>query len=146
MSKTARRVANVRSDVCAQYCLNRVFAGGFMDKAKVPRFIYKQAHSEGIDQFVQMHELTSFNRHTCSYLNITDSTWASANLRLTRLHYENTPIQIYWKFHLQKLKVSDKNPDSFHISAQNKDCGYPIEPSHRLTLKHYIYTSRNKRI
>ena len=20
-------------------------------------------------------------------------------------HYENTPIQIYWKFHLQKLKI-----------------------------------------
>ena len=21
------------------------------------------------------------------------------------IHYENTPIQIYWKFHLQKLKI-----------------------------------------
>ena len=36
-------------------------------------------------------------------------------------HYENTPIQIYWKFHHQKLK--DKKADIFHISAQNIDCG-----------------------
>ena len=44
-------------------------------------------------------------------------------------HYENTPIQIYWKFYYQKnenfqLKMSD----IFHISAQNTDCGYSLEP------------------
>ena len=42
-------------------------------------------------------------------------------------HYENTPIQIYWKFHHQKTKFSDKNADIFHISAQNIDCGYSLE-------------------
>ena len=43
-------------------------------------------------------------------------------------HYENTPIQIYRRFHLQKLKNnSDKKPDIFHISAQNIDCGYSLE-------------------
>ena len=48
------------------------------------------------------------------------------------IHYENTPIQIYWKFHHQKnLKFSDKNADSFHIFAQNIDCGYSLEPPHR---------------
>ena len=26
---------------------------------------------------------------------------------------ENAPFQIYWKFHHQKLKVSDKNADIF---------------------------------
>ena len=42
-------------------------------------------------------------------------------------HYENTPIQIYWKFHHQKKwKFSDKNSDIFHISAQNIDCGYSL--------------------
>ena len=47
----------------------------------------------------------------------------------TDLHYENTPIQIYWKFHHQKKwKFSDKNSDIFHISAQNIDCGYTLEP------------------
>ena len=33
-----------------------------------------------------------------------------------KTHYANTPIQIYWKFH-QIEKFSDKNSDSFHISA-----------------------------
>ena len=43
------------------------------------------------------------------------------SLSLTR--YENTPIQIYRKCHLQNRKFSDKNSDIFHISAQNIDCG-----------------------
>ena len=31
------------------------------------------------------------------------------NEKQQTIHYENTPIQIYtWKFHLQKLKISDK--------------------------------------
>ena len=35
-------------------------------------------------------------------------------------HYGKTPIQIYWKFHLQKNeKFQIKNSDIFHISAQN---------------------------
>ena len=43
-------------------------------------------------------------------------------------HYENTPIQIYRKFHFQKLKKNQiKNSDIFHISAQNIDCGYLLE-------------------
>ena len=48
------------------------------------------------------------------------------------LHYENTPIQIYRKFHLQKLKnIQIKNSHIFHISAQNIDCGYSLEPPRR---------------
>ena len=45
-------------------------------------------------------------------------------------HYENMPIQIYRKFHLQKLKKKkpELNSDIFHISAQNIDCGYSLEP------------------
>ena len=47
-------------------------------------------------------------------------------------HYENTPIQIYWKFHHKKLKsLKMKNSDIFHISAQNIDCGYSLEPPRR---------------
>ena len=42
-------------------------------------------------------------------------------------HYENTPIQIYRKFHLKKLNFfSDKKN-----SAQNIDCGYSLEPPSR---------------
>ena len=47
-------------------------------------------------------------------------------------HYENTPIQIYGKFHLQKTEnFQIKNPDIFHISTQNIDCGYSLEPPRR---------------
>ena len=47
-------------------------------------------------------------------------------------HYENTPIQMYRRFHLQKLKkISDKNSDIFRISAQNIDCEYSLELSRR---------------
>ena len=44
-------------------------------------------------------------------------------------HYENIPIQIYRKFHYQKNEnFCIKNSDIFHISAQNIDCGYSLEP------------------
>ena len=47
-------------------------------------------------------------------------------------NYENMPIQIYWKFHHQNTQdFSDKNSDIFHISAQNIDCGYSLEPPRR---------------
>ena len=48
-------------------------------------------------------------------------------------HYENKPIQIYWKFYHQKKqrKFSDKNYDIFLISAQKQDCGYSLEPPRR---------------
>ena len=64
------------------------------------------------------------------------------------IHYENTPIQIYIKFHLQKLKISDKNSDIFHISAQNIDCGYSLEPPWRGGSNEYpqsMFLSRNKK-
>ena len=48
------------------------------------------------------------------------------------LHHENTPIQIYGKFHIQKTENFQlKNSDIFHISAQNIDCGYSLEPPRR---------------
>ena len=62
------------------------------------------------------------------------------------IHYENTPIQIYWKFYHQKF--SDKNADIFHISAQNKDCGYSLEPHRRGGSNEYpqsMFLSRNKK-
>ena len=44
-------------------------------------------------------------------------------------HYENTPIQIYRKFHHQKTEnFQIKILIFFHISAQNIDCGYSLEP------------------
>ena len=64
--------------------------------------------------------------------------------------YENTPIQIYWKFHHQKTwKFSDKNSDIFHISSQNIGCGYSLELPQRGSSNEYsqsMFLSRNKKI
>ena len=68
---------------------------------------------------------------------------------MSRSHYENMPIQIYRKFHLQKLKIFRyKNSDIFHISAQNIDCGYSLEPPQRGGSNEYpqsMLLSRNKK-
>ena len=49
-----------------------------------------------------------------------------------KVHNENTPIQIYRKFYLQKMKKNQiKISDIFHISAQNFGCGYSLEPPRR---------------
>ena len=48
------------------------------------------------------------------------------------MHYENTPIQIYWKLYNQKKEnFQIKNSDIFHISAHNIDCGYTLESPRR---------------
>ena len=69
------------------------------------------------------------------------------NYSLEFVYYENIPIQIYRKFHLQKMKIFRKNSDIFHISAQNIDCGYSLEPPRRGGSNEYpqsMFLSRNK--
>ena len=65
-------------------------------------------------------------------------------------HYENMPIQIYRKLQLQKLRnFQIKNPDIFHISVQNIDCGYSLEPPRRGGSNEYLqsmFLGRNKKI
>ena len=65
------------------------------------------------------------------------------------IHYENTPIQIYRKFHLQNTEnFQIKNSDIFYISAQNIDCGYSLEPPRRGGSNEYpqsMFLSRNKK-
>ena len=64
-------------------------------------------------------------------------------------HYENTPIQIHWKFYHQKMTIfQTKNSDIFHISDQNIDCGYSLEPPRRGGSNEYpqsMFLSRNKK-
>ena len=60
-------------------------------------------------------------------------------------HYENMPIQIYWKFLPPEMKNTS---DIFHISAQNIDCGYSLEPPRRggsNEYPQYMFLSRNKK-
>ena len=64
-------------------------------------------------------------------------------------HYENIPIQIYWKFYHQKNEnFQIKYSDIFHISAQNIDCGYSLEPPRRGGSNEYpqsMFFSRNNK-
>ena len=64
-------------------------------------------------------------------------------------HYEYMPIQIYRKFHFRKTeKLQIKISDIFHISAQNIDCGYSLEPPQRGGSNEYpqpTFLSRNKK-
>ena len=51
-------------------------------------------------------------------------------------------------FTTKNWKLSDKNFDIFHISAQNIDCGHPLEPRHRGGSNKYqqsMLLSRNKK-
>ena len=45
----------------------------------------------------------------------------------------------------KKWKFSDKNSDIFHISAQNIDCGYSLEPTHQCTISGNIKIKRIQR-
>ena len=66
------------------------------------------------------------------------------------LHYENTPIQIHWKFyHPKKMAIFQiKKSHIFHISAQNIDCGHSLEPPRRGVSNEYpqsMLLSRNNK-
>ena len=64
-------------------------------------------------------------------------------------HYKNMPIQIYWKVNRRKIEnFQTKNSNIFHISAQNIDCGYSLEPPRRGGSNEYpqsMFLSRNKK-
>ena len=64
-------------------------------------------------------------------------------------HYENMPIQIYWKFYHQKNGIFQvKKSDIFHISARNINYGYSLEPPRRGGSNEYpqsMFLSRNKK-
>ena len=62
-------------------------------------------------------------------------------LKVPVFHYENMPIQIYWKIYHQKNEIFYiQNSDIFHISVQNIDCGYSLEPP-----RQSMFLSRNKK-
>ena len=64
-------------------------------------------------------------------------------------HYENKPIQIYWKFyHQKKWKFSDKNSDIFsYFCSKHRLCD-SLEPHRRGGSNEYpisMFLSRNKK-
>ena len=65
------------------------------------------------------------------------------------MHYENMPVQTNLKFYYHKNEnFRIKNSDIFHISDQNIDCGYSLEPPLRGGSNEYpqsMFLSRNKK-
>ena len=66
------------------------------------------------------------------------------------MHYENTPIQIYRKFHLQKTENFQIKILIFFIFLLKTyiDCGYSLEPPRRGGSNVYpqsMFLSRNKK-
>ena len=59
------------------------------------------------------------------------------------------PIQIYWKSYHQKNENFQMNiSDIFHVSTQNIDCRYSLEPPHQGSFNEYpqsMFLSRNKK-
>ena len=80
--------------------------------------LYLQNILEGMEKFNEILEVNA--RYPMAYYGL-----GKAYIRMNRLvlsHYENTPIQIYRTFHLQKMKIFRyRISDIFHISAQNID-------------------------
>ena len=69
-------------------------------------------------------------------------------LALQSSHYENLPIQIYRKISPPKTENFQIKIDIFHISAQNIECGYSLEPPRRGGSNEYpnsMFLSRNKK-
>ena len=56
---------------------------------------------------------------------------------INETHHDNTPIQIYRKFHIQK---PENFQDIFQISAKNKDCGYSLEPPRQSGSNEYPHS------
>ena len=70
-------------------------------------------------------------------------------LYVLRLYITKTHLFKYIEyFTSKKWRISDKKSDIFNTSAQNIDCGYSLEPSHRGGSNEYpqsIFLSRNKK-
>ena len=72
-----------------------------------------------------------------------DVSCSAENLFITKTH----PFK-YIDFTTKKWKFSYKKSDILHISAQNIDCGYSLEPPHQGGSNEYpqsMFLSRNKK-
>ena len=81
-----------------------------------------------------MNRLKYINMSECTKLNFSPilQYFCGDVLAYVALHYENMPVQMYRKILPPKMKtIQIKNSDIFHISAQNIDCGYSLEPPRR---------------
>ena len=106
--------------MCAHRSLIRIFTGHILDSK------WHQCSSCGQRRLIRLCGCTgwfesSLGAHVRRYVF---SRCGSNSVIRRHLHNENTPIQIYWEFiPPKKENFQVKNSGSFHISAQNIDCG-----------------------
>ena len=60
-----------------------------------------------------MIKLSVFFALSQKWINIFQKFFFKVYVFPTYVHYENKPIQIYWKFYHQKMKFLDKNTNIF---------------------------------
>ena len=105
--------------------------GGKRKEEKNRRYIYYT---------VVKYKETFYDRHTTLTPGVARTPSSITKTRLFK-YIENFTTQ-NWKF-------SDKKSDILHISAQNTDCGYPLEPPRPGGSNEYpqsMFLSRNKKI
>ena len=127
-------------------CILRIFEGTFLlDLRRLYKI--KLQIIRGLDANVQPGAFSAiFNKWnkfvTCHLVTAHQDSFEEVIF----YHYENMPIQMYWKCYHQKWKFSDKKFWYFQISAQNIDCGYSLEPPRRggsNDYPQYMFLSRN---
>ena len=89
------------------------------------------------DQFDFGGRPANLSQKMSTFLHMADTaTTASLEaLQCEALHYKNKPVQILNILQPKKENFQIKNSDIFHISAQNIDCGYSLEPPYSIFSK-----------
>ena len=107
---------------------------------------HKNAHSssQALTDCINVHAvfglcslLTQHNIYKCLGAGNIYSFFRALLSQHCNIHYENTPIQIHWKFYHQKLAIfritnrrggSNEYPQSMFLSRNNKNNVYPCKP------------------
>ena len=88
------------------------------------------------------HQTYALNEDSDQHVQLCSLTRSSLSITKTRL------FKYTKNFTTKKLNFQIKNSDIFHISAQNIDSGYSLEPPHRGSSNEYpqsLFLSRNKK-
>ena len=130
------------------------------------QYQYILQHVELLCTFFQNVRHEFLSNHVCEQLGFSFSDAVSISLWYLVLKFYSkicnltctilchiitkTPLFKYIENFISKnWKISDKkNSDSFHISAQNIDCGYSLEPPQRGGSNEYpqsVFLNRNKK-
>ena len=114
----------IQTHIVGVYCGGSNESGGFN---KQPQFL------------CSCKSILSFSLYKIEFIGVFMSCTFTVIASIMSFHYENTPIQIYRKFHHQKLEVFRQKILIFFIFlVKNIDCGYSFEPPHRGGSNEYL--------